>query len=143
MGIYARAVIKGKIPAGRLVRLACERHLTDLKRKFSPRFPYRFDRAKASDAIEFFSLLRHSKGEWAGQPFILESWQEFIVGSLFGWVKTNGLRRFRNSYTEIARKNGKSTLSAGLAILLSFFDKEQGAEVYCAATKRDQAKKDC
>jgi phage terminase large subunit-like protein len=140
VGNYARAVIKGKIPAGRLVRLACERHLTDCKRKFSPRFPYRFDRAKAAWAIRFFSHLRHSKGEWAGQPFVLEPWQEFIVGSLFGWVKTNGLRRFRNAYTELGRKNGKSTISAGLAILLGFFDGEQGAEIYCAATKRDQAK---
>jgi len=120
----------------RLVKLACARHLRDLKRK-----DIYFDRAKAAWAIEFFSHLRHSKGPKAGMPFILEPWQSFIVGSLFGWrTSKGGPRRFRNAYVEVPRKNGKSTMSAGLAILLAFFDDEAGAEVYIAATKREQAR---
>lgn len=77
----------------------------------------------------------------AGKPFILEPWQQFIVGSLFGWKREKGgPRRFRTAYVEVPRKNGKSTLSAGIALLLAFFDNEPGAEVYCAATHRDQAR---
>ncbi len=132
---FARATVRRKGVA-RLVKLACARHLRDLKRK-----DVYFDRAKAVWAIEFFSHLRHSKGKWAGTAFILEPWQAFIVGSLFGWrTSKGGPRRFRVAYVEVPRKNGKSTLAAGLALLLAFFDDEPGAEVYCAATKRDQAK---
>lgn len=132
---FARATVRRKGGA-RLVKLACARHLRDLKRK-----DVHFDAAKAAWAIEFFSHLRHSKGASAGKPFILEPWQAFIVGSLFGWrAAKGGLRRFRTAYVEVPRKNGKSTLSAGLALLLAFFDEEPGAEVFCAATKRDQAR---
>lgn len=136
---YARSVAGGRVPACRLHKLACRRHLSDLraarKRGLS------FDVAAAAWAIAFFSHLRHSKGEWAGKPLILEPWQRFIIGSIFGWkTKATGLRRFRFVYIEVPRKNGKSTMSAGVAILLAFFDGEPGAEVYCAATKRDQAK---
>jgi phage terminase large subunit-like protein len=132
---FARATVRKK-GAARLVKLACERHLRDLKRK-----DVHFDAAKAQWVVEFFSHLRHSKGVKAGEPFILEPWQAFILGSLFGWrVSKGGPRRFRTAYVEVPRKNGKSTLSAGLALLLAFFDEEAGAEVYCAATKRDQAR---
>ena len=92
-------------------------------------------------AIDFFPLLRHSKGEWAGTPFILEPWQAFIIGSIFGWVrKDDETRRFRIAYNEVPRKNGKSTLVACTGILTTFFDDEPGAEGYCVATKKDQAK---
>ena len=133
--VYAEAAASGSIVVGKLVRLAAERHLRDLKRD-----DIHFDERAADFAIEFFSHLKHSKGEWAGQDFILEPWQEFVIGSLFGWKNADGTRRFRVSYTEVARKNGKSTLSAGIGLLLAFFDDEPGAEVYAAATKRDQAK---
>jgi phage terminase large subunit-like protein len=96
---------------------------------------------QATAAIRFFGKLCHSKGKWAGQSFALAPWQEFVIGSLWGWRRSSdGLRRFRISYVEVPRKNGKSTLSAGVALRLAFFDDEPGAEVYCAATKRDQAK---
>lgn len=135
---YARAVVAWKVPCGRFVRLAAERHLADLKG--GKKRGLAFDPAAAVKAIGFFPLLRHSKGQWAGQPFTLAPWQAFIVGSLFGWKRGDGLRRFRMSYTEVPRKNGKSTLSAGIALMLAFFDNEPGAEVYCAATKREQAR---
>lgn len=135
---YARGVVDGEIPAGDLVRLAAERHLSDLDTGHERGL--RFDDEAADRAISFFPLLRHSKGEWAGTPFALEPWQEFIVGSLFGWKRADGLRRFRTAYLSVARKNGKSTLVAGIGLYLAFFDDEPGAEVYAAATKRDQAK---
>ena len=135
---YARKVVAGKIVAGNWVRLACERHLRDLKggRK---RGLY-FDREGADFAIEFFGFLKHSKGKWAGDTFQLAPWQKFIVGCLFGWKrKRDGTRRFRTAYCEVPRKNGKSTLAAGIGLYLLVADGEQGAEIYSAATKRDQA----
>lgn len=134
---YAEAVAAGEILAGRLVKLACERHLLDLKEGRARGL--RFDCTAAERAINFFGFLRHSKGEWAGGTFALAPWQQFIVGSIFGWKRADGTRRFRVAYNEIARKNGKSTLSAGVGLYLFAADTEQGAEVYSAATKRDQA----
>ncbi len=135
---YAEQVIKGKIPAGELVILACERHLRDLKTA-KMRGLY-FSEAAADHAIDFFRFLRHSKGEWAGCELALESWQRFIVGSLFGWFGADGTRRFRTAYDEVPRKNGKSTLAAGIALYLFAADGEPGPEVYSAATKRAQAR---
>lgn len=133
--------MRGKVPAGELQRLACKRHLDDLKRwKAKTQSPFFWDLAAARAACEFFTLLRHSKGQWAGQPFELAPWQRFIIGSLFGWKRRDGMRRFRVAWAELPRKNGKSTMGAGLTIELGFFDDEPGAEIYCAATKRDQAK---
>lgn len=135
---YAVDVLEGEVVAGRLVRLACERHLRDRQAE-KPGRPW-FDEVEATISINFFALLRHTKGEWAKQPIILEPWQAFIIGSVFGWKLRDGTRRFRTAYNEIPRKNGKSTIAAGVALRLAFFDDEAGAEVYCAATKRDQAK---
>jgi phage terminase large subunit-like protein len=135
---YAEAVIRGEIVAGKLIRLACERHLRDLATG-RERGLY-FDEDAAQHAIEFFGWLKHSKGEWAKQSFQLEPWQQFIVGVLFGWKRADGLRRFRNAYIEIPRKNGKSTLASGIGLYLLVADGEPGAEVYTAATKRDQAR---
>jgi len=96
---------------------------------------------QAARAVEFFSLLRHVKGEWANQPVTLQPWQSFIVSNLFGWRNAEtGLRRFRTAFVEVPRGNGKSTLVAGLALYMAFFDDEPGAEVYAAATKQDQAR---
>ena len=135
---YARRVVAGKVVAGRLVRLACERHLDDLRTGHGRGL--RFDAAAAQRAIRFFGFLKHSKGEWAGAAFELASWECFIVGSLFGWKRADGTRRFRQAYNEVARKNGKTTLAAGVGLLLFAADGEPGAEVYTAATKRQQAR---
>jgi phage terminase large subunit-like protein len=99
-----------------------------------------FDPADAETVLSYFSFFKHSKGKWAGHPVTLEPWQIFIVWCLFGWKKADGLRRFRRFYIEIARKNGKSTFIACIGIILLALDGEQGAEVYSAATKKDQAK---
>jgi phage terminase large subunit-like protein len=101
----------------------------------------RFDVNLAEFVRKFFKkYLRHSKGKWAGQPFELEPWQwEEIIAPTFGWVRPDGFRRIRVVYIEIAKKNGKSTLGAGVGIYLLVADGEEGAEVYSAATKKDQA----
>lgn len=135
---YARAVCDGREPAATLLRLACERHLRDLARLTTR--GYTFRHADVDAAVRFFAQLRHSKGEWAGQSFTLAPFQAFIAGSLLAWKQPDGRRRFRNAYVELPRKNGKSTFAAGLGIRLAFFDQEPGAEVFCVATKRDQAR---
>jgi phage terminase large subunit-like protein len=135
---YQHGVLDGSIPAGKLIRQAVERHVRDLAE--GPSRGLRFDRAAAEHVIQFFGFLKHSKGEWAGQSFELAPWQQFILWVLFGWKRADGLRRFRTSYIELPRKNGKSTFAAGIGLYLLVGDAEPGAEVYSAATKRDQAK---
>jgi len=101
---------------------------------------FRFDEGAAGLAVRFFErLLRHTKGEWAGEAFGLQPWQRQIVRDVFGWKRPDGTRKYRRVYIEIPRKNGKSTLSAGLALFLLFADNEPGAEVYSAAADREQA----
>lgn len=111
------------------------------KRAASSANGFWFDEAAAQKAVDFFAeCLRHTKGEWAGQPFALEPWQrDDVIRPLFGWKRTNGQRRYRTVYVEVPRKNGKSTLAAGIALYLTFADGEPGAEVYSAAADRDQA----
>jgi phage terminase large subunit-like protein len=99
-----------------------------------------FDGAAASRAFRFFGLLRFTKGRWGGKPFKLQGWQKFFIGCIFGWKRSDGTRRFREAHLEVARKNGKTELAAGIAAYLAFADGEFGAEVYCLATKRDQAR---
>jgi phage terminase large subunit-like protein len=99
-----------------------------------------WDAAAAQHALSFFGHLRHSNGEWAGQAFILQGWQAFVIGSLYGWKRADGLRRFRTCYAEVARKNGKSGLLAGASLYALVADGEPGAQVYAAATTRDQAR---
>jgi len=101
---------------------------------------FEFDPTAAQNAVDFFpDCLVHVKGAMANQPFSLLDWQAKIVRDLFGWKRPDGSRRYRKSYIEIPRKNGKSTFAAGLAIYLLLCDNEQGAEVYSAASTRDQA----
>lgn len=101
---------------------------------------YWFDKNAADKAEAFFAHLPHIKGRMAGKNFVLEDWQrERIIRPLFGWKRRDGSRKYRTAYIEIPRKNGKSTLCAGIALYLLFCDGEEGAEVYSAAGTRDQA----
>src|SRR5215471_8130216 len=102
---------------------------------------YRFELKRAERVRTFFQkYLRHSKGEWANQPFTLLDWQWFeIVAPLFGWVRPDGTRRYRRGYIEIPKKSGKSCLFSGLSLYLLIADNEPGAEIYSAAVDRDQA----
>src|SRR5262245_13003763 len=138
---YAQAVASGELAAGKYHRLACVRHLRDRAAEGTTEFPYVFDLRRADRFLAFGQLLRHYKGEWAGQLIRWEPHQQFRLGSLFGWIALRtGLRRFRQSYNELPRKQGKSLEDAVVAIYVTFFDGEPGAEGYCAATKKDQAR---
>ncbi|WP_318532409.1 terminase large subunit domain-containing protein [Escherichia coli] len=139
---YARDVVRGKIIACQFVIQACQRHLDDLMAEKSKSFRYRFDKDLAERAAKFIQLLPHTKGEWAFKrmPITLEPWQLFVICCAFGWVnKGTRLRRFREVYTEIPRKNGKSAISAGVALYCFACDNEFGAEVYSGATTEKQA----
>lgn len=102
---------------------------------------YWYDEKAAEHAVSFFEeYLRHSKGEWAGQPLILEPWQrDEIIRPLFGWKRKDGTRRYRTCWVEVPRKNGKSTLAGGIALYLLRADREPGSEVYSAAADKEQA----
>ena len=139
---YAKKVVAGKIIAGDSVKKACKRHLKDLKKSKRKDYPYFFDAEQAEYCFAFAkNYCRHSKGKWAGKPLILEDWQRFVVGSIFGWKrKDDDTRRFRYFYIQVARKNGKSTLMAFIGLYVIVCDGENGAEIYSAATKKDQAR---
>jgi phage terminase large subunit-like protein len=156
---YARRVVSREETAGRFERLACERFLADLERQGTPDFPYVLDdaaptagkRSRGARACEFLELLPHIKGQWARPEYRdgrlqytklkLEDWQVFIVLNVFGWLhRETGLRRFRRVYEEVARKNAKSTLAAGLLLFCLAADAEPGAQVFSAATTGDQAR---
>ena len=102
---------------------------------------FTYDKAAADAAVLFFSrYLRHTEGEWWGRPFILQPWQEFrIIRPAFGWKRGDGTRRYRVVYVEIPRKNGKTELAAGGALLLLVADGEPGAQVYSMAVDAEQA----
>ena len=136
--LYAEQVRSGEILVCEYVRLAVRRYYTDLDRALDK--GWYFDKKAALRAIHFIEKLKHSKGEWAGQRFRLEPWQQFVLWNIFGWKNADGSRRFRYAYIEIARKNGKTALSAGVGLYMLFADGESRPEVYSAATVKDQAK---
>ena len=136
--LYAEQVRSGEILVCEYVRLAVERYYADLDRALDEgRY---FDKKAAMRAIHFIEKLKHTKGVWAGQRFRLEPWQQFVLWNIFGWKNADGTRRFRYAYIEIARKNGKTALSAGIGLYMLFADGESRPEVYSAATVKDQAK---
>lgn len=142
---YAREVVSGKIDACKYVRQACQRHLDDLDRQKDKHFKYKFNKDKAERVCRFQQLLVHTKGKWKKKGIdqsriVLEPWQLFIYVCVYGWVKKkNGKRRFKEVYTEVPRKNGKSILAAGIGLYMLCADGENAAEVYCGAGSEKQA----
>ena len=136
--LYAEQVRSGEILVCEYVRLAVERYYADLDRALD--MGRYFDKRATMRTIRFIEKLKHTKGEWAGQRFRLEPWQQFVLWNIFGWKNADGTRRFRYAYIEIARKNGKTALSAGIGLYMLFADGESRPEVYSAATVKDQAK---
>lgn len=135
---FSDAVLAGEIVAGPDVRNACKRHLRD--RDAAELRGLVWDQAAADKAIGFFEeVLCLNGGEYEGEPFVLAPWQTFVVGSLFGWYTVDGYRRFRMAYIETGKGSGKSPLVGGIGLYGLVADGEQRAEVYAAATKRDQA----
>lgn len=136
---YVEDVLSGRRPAGRYERLAVERHLNDLRK--GRKFPYEFHPELGLFVCNFFEELEHYKGEKAGTKIILEGWQAFIIYCVYGWIdKKTKLRRFNYADVVVARKNGKTTMAAGLGLFALVADGESGAEVYSAAVDKEQAK---
>ena len=135
---YNDLLLRGEIPACRRIKNVYARLATETQN----RGRYIFDEAKASRPIEFIErFCRHSKGEWAGQRVSLELFQKAFIQALYGFVDAEtGLRRYREAFFLVGRKNGKSTLLAGLALYMLIADGEGGAEVYSTATKYAQAR---
>lgn len=133
---YIGDVLSGQILACEYVKQACQRQKDDLNRDFE----YSFDVERASKICRFVELMPHIKGKWANTPIELEPWQVFILTTVFGWIDAEGYRRFKTAYVEVPRKNAKSTLSSGVGLYCLAADGEGGAEVYSAATTRDQAR---
>jgi len=122
-----------------LVKLACERHLRDLEHGPARGLVWRLDMAMRN--FRFFeTVLCFAEGEFAGKPFLLQPWQKFIVGSLFGWYGADGFRRFRIAYIEAANGAGKSPLAAGIGLYGLIADDEPAAQIFSAAVVKDQAK---
>ena len=139
---WARSVLRGKVPACRFIRQAIQRHFDDLAASRKRGYRFKFEPAKAEKKLKLIQLLPHTKGEWAfkRQLITLEPWQLFGMAVTFGWVKKKGgHRRFRESYWEVPRKNGKSVIAAGVGISMFVADGEFGAEVYAGATTEKQA----
>lgn len=135
---FARAVAAGSIIAGPHVRDACKRHLRDLVD--GPARGLTWDLESAQRAIGFFEdVLCLNGGDYEGKAFDVQPWQAFIIGSLFGWKAPDGYRRFRVAYVETAKGSGKSPLAAGIGLYGLTSDGEARAEIYAAATKKDQA----
>lgn len=147
---YAQQARDGSIIVSRLVRQACARHLEDQRHAKARGLVWKKDAAQR--AIEFFEdvLILPENTDAAEEvtdaptsdprPFTLQPWQRFIVGSLFGWYTDKGFRRFREALIETAKGSGKTPLCAGILIYMAVADGERGAQCFCAATTRDQAR---
>ena len=136
---YADDVVSGAVIAGEYVKLACKRFKRDRKRTD---WQYYYDDDAADRAARFQQSLPHTKGTWAarGQKLVYEPWQCFVECNLFGWLdKDTKKRRFRESYEEVARKNGKSIRLAARGLYMFCADGEFGAEVYSGAGNERQA----
>lgn len=136
---YADAIASGKIKTSKKVATVYAQLAEEIR---NPRAPYIFDNKRATKPIRFIeTFCKHSKGEWAGRPVKLELFQKAYIAALFGFIdERTGYRRFTESFFMVARKNGKSTMLAGISLYLLIADREPGAELYTVATKKDQAK---
>lgn len=135
---YYGKIASGEVAVSAKVRKVYKRILEEMEAPGQ----YIFDEKKAVRPIEFIErFCKHSKGEWAGHSIQLELFQKAYVSALFGFVdKDTGLRRFRETLFVVGRKNGKSTLLAGIALYMLIGDHEPGPEIYSVATKKDQAR---
>lgn len=133
---YARSVTEGKIITGKWIKLAADRFLKDLTRE-----DIFFDETQANRAVNFIERkLKHWEGSFAGNPLLLEDWQKFIIMQIFGWYTSEGKRRVRSVYIQIARKNGKTSFLAAIILYHIFADKENTPQVLVGANNEDQAK---
>jgi phage terminase large subunit-like protein len=136
---YAERIIDGTILASKENILAAKRHMRDLERQNTDEFPYIFDVEKAHRPIRFIETkCKPSKGDF--KQLILQPWQHFVIGSLFGWIhRETGLRRFKEGLILVPRKQGKTTLISGVSNYMLGFDGEPGARIYVLANAKEQA----
>lgn len=133
---YVDGVLSGREVSCRWVKLACQRFNNDLRRD-----DIFFDEDTVQYVLEFFGHLKLWKGsEYKGLPFVLGPHFVFIIANMFGWKRLDGTRRFKTVYIEMARKGAKSTFAGGVGAFMFVADGEDGAEIYSAAVKKDQAK---
>ena len=146
---YAEKCVSGEEISGKKHKWACQRFLRDCQKEevsnvLAEEWPYYWDEAEAEKIVEWFSMLRHSKGDLARQPIVLTVWQKFNLCQLYGWrEKATGYKRFKQSFTEVGRKNAKSQMQAGVAlyeISVMATRNQENYEYYTAGTKRDQSK---
>lgn len=135
---WANDVMSGKVVMGSYAKLAVERFFFDLDTAVDRGIHFSY--LKAERAINFFKFLKHFKGEKAGEVFALEPWQQFVIANIYGWLRSDGTRRFRKAYLEMAKKNGKTTFAGGMGLYHLDADGEASAEVYSAATTKDQSR---
>lgn len=135
---YAQEVVAGKRIAGPHVRGQCARHLRDIEDGHKRGLVWNVEESEKAQGF-YADVLKLNGGDFEGKPFELLPWQKFVVGSLFGWKGVDGYRRFRVAYVETAKGSGKSPLAAGIGMKGLVADNEPRAEVYSAATKKDQA----
>lgn len=140
---YARDCLSGKIVSGQKHKWACQRFLSDWEKAQKGDFPYHWDEQEAQKIIDWFRLLRHSKGVLAGEPIELTPWQQFVCCQLYGWRADDGKRRFTKSFVEVGRKNGKSQLESGIALYemaVTATKNHEVSDVFTAGVKREQSK---
>ena len=146
---YAEKCVSGEEISGKKHKWACQRFLRDCQKEkaanvLAEEWPYYWDEVEAEKIVEWFSMLRHSKGDLARQPIVLTVWQKFNLCQLYGWrEKATGYKRFKQSFTEVGRKNAKSQMQAGVAlyeISVMATRNQENYEYYTAGTKRDQSK---
>lgn len=135
---YITEALSGKVAVSKTTRLTFERHKNDLL--YAPENGWYFDKKAAERVFDFCTFLKHSPDKRTWVPFRCEPWEAAIIYIIFGWKKKDGTRRFSYAYIEIPKKNGKTTFAAVFADYLLFFDGEEEAEVYCAASVEKQAK---
>lgn len=134
---YYNLIKSGKIEVSKKIAKQYENIVYELNNPDK----YHFDINKANRPIEFIEkFCKHSKGQWAGKPVILDLWQKAIIQTVFGFVDDKGFRKYREVFIVVARKNGKSTLLSAIGLYMLFADGEGGAQVCCVASKKDQAK---
>ena len=149
---YSQDIISGKERACRSEIQACKRFISDLSRQNTDDFPFRFDETRAQRIVDWFGYCRHVRGIYAGEPIVLQTWQQFDLCNLFGWVHPiTGKRRFKTGYIRIARGNTKSTMMSGVCLfglcadVIYPYNKpkeakfERQPEVACVAVDREQA----
>ncbi|WP_427340640.1 terminase large subunit [Caloranaerobacter sp. DY30410] len=138
---YSKDVISGKVVACQKHKWACMRFLNDLERQGTEEFPYLFDEKKAIRFLNWMKLFKHRKGVLKGKRIEPHIIQKFVFGNIYGWIhKDTGYRRFRKAYWQVGRKNAKSQSLACVGTYETMAFGESASEVYCAATKKDQAR---